>query len=345
MNAVLEILASGAGASVQDRGRFGHRRIGVPWSGALAPDLLAIANRLAGNATDAPAIECFEGGQCFAAGDAPVRVAVAGDAELELECDGERRRIAAWRSLRLAPGETVRIRAVRDGRVAMLAVADIEVAHVLGSASVHARSGLGGHWLAAGERISAQAAPQGPERVLDAPPGTDVAPFRVIPGPQADYFEATVFDAFLATEYRVAPAADRMGMRLDGPTIAHRSGVAPEIVSDAIVPGAIQVPGHGQPIVLLADAQTAGGYPKIATVISADLGRLATRRPGDVVRFAAVDAVAGEVAAREHAARLDAWLAAIRPLPADGADLDALYSVNLVGGVIDALAPPEPTAD
>ena len=105
------------------------------------------------------------------------------------------------------------------------------------------------------------------------------------------------------------------------------------------------MPGHGQPIVLLADAQTAGGYPKIATVISADLGRLATRRPGDVVRFAAVDAVAGEVAAREHAARLDAWLAAIRPLPADGADLDALYSVNLVGGVIDALAPPEHTAD
>src|SRR5690606_1478597 len=100
---------------------------GVPWSGTLAPELLMIANRLVGNADGAPGIECFSGGQAFSAGDAPVRVAVTGEAELEIEAAGAVRHVPAWQSLRLLPGETLRIRAVHDGRVALLAVAGIEV--------------------------------------------------------------------------------------------------------------------------------------------------------------------------------------------------------------------------
>lgn len=328
MSAALIVTAAGTAASMQDRGRFGHRRIGVPWSGTLAPELLAIANRLVGNAEGAPGIECFSGGQAFTAGDDAVRLAVAGDAELVIESGGIARHTHAWQSLRLLPGETVRIRAIHDGRVALLALAGISVPKVLGSASAHTRSGLGGGWLAAGARIDCAAAAVQPEWRLDDVPTTDDAPIRVIAGPQAEHFTAEAWNTFLNAEYRIGQAADRMGMRLEGPTLQHRDVASRDIVSDAAIPGAIQVPGHGQPIVLLADAQTAGGYPKIACVISADLQRLATRRPGETVRFARIDAAAGEAAARAAHAALQARLESLRRLTVEGIDLAALYPEN-----------------
>lgn len=327
MSATLIVTAPGTAASIQDRGRFGHRRIGVPWSGTLAPDLLTIANRLVGNQDGAPAIECFSGGQAFTATEA-VRVAVAGGAEIEIESGGLIRHVPAWQSHRLLAGETLRIRAVQDGRVVLLGVCGIEVPLVLGSASAHARSGLGGSWLTAGEHILCAAANAAPELQLADPPVPSDAPYRVIAGPQHEHFGAQAWDTFLSGEYRIGQAADRMGMRLEGPTLRHRDAASTDIVSDAIVPGAIQVPGHGQPIVLLADAQTAGGYPKIATVISADLPRLATRKPGETVRFACVDAATGEQAARTAAAELEARLAHLRRLTAEGIDLAALYPDN-----------------
>jgi allophanate hydrolase len=110
-------------------------------------------------------------------------------------------------------------------------------------------------------------------------------------------------------------------------------------VSDATVPGSIQVPGNGQPIVLLADAQTAGGYAKIATVISADLARVAHSRPGAVLRFAAVDAAEGARLARAAETATRAMLAAIRPLRGDGVDEHALYTENLISGTVHVLAP------
>mgnify|MGYP005748437979 CR=1 FL=1 len=328
MNAALVVTAPGTAACIQDLGRFGHRRIGVPWSGTLAPELLAIANRLVGNEDGAPGIECFAGGQAFTAGDAAVRVAVAGDAELEVEAHGVVRHVPAWQSLRLLPGETLRIRALHDGRVALLALAGADVPKALGSASAHARSGLGGGWLAAGTRIECAAAPVQPEWRLDDVPMTTDAPIRVIAGPQMEHFTAETWNTFLNAEYRIGQAADRMGMRLDGPTLAHRDAASRDIVSDAVIPGAVQVPGHGQPIVLLADAQTAGGYPKIACVISADLPRLATRKPGEAVRFACVDAATGEAAARAAHAALQTRLAKLRRLTAEGIDLAALYPEN-----------------
>lgn len=328
MNAALIVTAPGTAASIQDFGRFGHRRIGVPWSGTLAPDLLAIANRLVGNADGAPAIECFSGGQAFTAADAAVRAAVAGHAELLIESGGISRHAPAWQSLRLLPGETLRIRALKDGRVALLAVAGVVVPTVLGSASAHTRSGLGGAWLAAGARIECAAAPLQPEWRLDDAAAASDAPIRVIAGPQVDHFTPSAWQTFLNAEYRIGQAADRMGMRLEGAALEHRDAASRDIVSDAVLPGAIQVPGHGQPIVLLADAQTTGGYPKIATVISADLPRLATRKPGDTVRFTGVAAAAGEQAAREAAGALAARLAKLHRLTAEGIDLAALYPDN-----------------
>jgi allophanate hydrolase subunit 2 len=127
-----------------------------------------------------------------------------------------------------------------------------------------------------------------------------------------------------------------MGLRLDGPALRHRHGW--DIVSDAIATGAIQVPGSGQPIVLLADHQTTGGYPKIATVISADLAIVGRRRPGDALRFAAVSVEEAEVIARDAEGRLAALVAALAPVPeGSGVDLAPLYGDNLISGVVNAI--------
>ena len=339
-SAELEILAPGAYASLQDGGRRGYRHIGVPWAGVLDARLMRIANTLVGNAEGAPVIECFDGGLQVAARGAAVRVAVAGDAVIELERDGERRPLPAWRSVTLAAGEILRIRRLGSGRIAMLAVAGLAVPAVMGSASTYARAALGGLdgcALTNGARLPLAPPGAGPERVLSTPPAPDDGPIRVVPGPQADHFPAAALDALTAGEYRVTTDADRMGVRLDGPVLGHL-GVR-EIVSDATVPGSIQVPGKGQPIVLLADAQTAGGYPKIATVIGPDLPRVAACRPGQTVRFAAVSGAEGERIARTTEAETRALLAAIRPPVADGVDVAALYSANLVSGMVHALVP------
>jgi allophanate hydrolase len=164
-------------------------------------------------------------------------------------------------------------------------------------------------------------------------------PIRVVLGPQADFFDADAQAAFLAGGWTVTPDADRMGVRLAGTPLQHNAR-GKEIVTDATVPGSIQVPGNGQPLVLLADGQTAGGYPKIATVASADLPRLALAPPGSVLRFAAVSVDEAEDAARAQAAALARLLAGIEPLALDGdIDLAALSTCNLVSGIIDALAP------
>jgi allophanate hydrolase subunit 2 len=171
---------------------------------------------------------------------------------------------------------------------------------------------------------------------LDAPEET--GPIRVMLGPQDDYFSQETIRTFLEAEFAVSPQADRMGFQLTGPTLAHAKGF--NIVSDGIVDGHIQVPGNGQPIVLMRDRQTAGGYPKIATIISADLARFGQLRPGSGVRFRAVQRHEAVAAAR----RLKEWMAALpdalEPLRF-ALTTEHLLSRNLVGGVVDAQASQE----
>lgn len=341
MNAApqLEVVSAGAYASLQDLGRQGYRRVGVPWAGVLDARLMRIANALVGNDEGAPVIECFDGGLALAARGGAVRLAVAADAVTEFDSAGERRTLAAWRSLTLAEGDVLRVRRLERGRIAAIAVEGLALPKVLGSASTYTRAALGGvdgRALAAGVRLPVEAASARQEQVLADVPRTPAGPIRVIAGPQADHFSAATLEAFASAEYRVTAEADRMGVRLEGPLLAHLG--APEIVSDATVPGSIQVPGNGQPIVLLADAQTAGGYPKIATVIGADLARLAASRPGQVLHFALVDALEGECLARAAEAETRALLAALRPFLPGGIDEAALYSCNLVTGIVHALA-------
>ena len=350
MNTWVEITAPGALVTVQDLGRSGWRRFGVPLAGALDSGLLRIANRLAGNADASSALEFFLLGPRFLAIDAPVQLAFAGDFSVTLLHADERRVLASWRSMTLQPGDALQVGALRSGRVGYIALAGLAVAPVLGSASTYARArlgGMGGRALAAGDRLTVAAVAAGPpggatvERVLRTPPTASDGSIRVVIGPQDDHFDGAALAVFFDGAYRLSRDADRMGLRLEGPPLRHRPDKGAEIVSDAAVPGSIQVPGNGQPIVLLADGQTVGGYPKIATVASADLARLASAPVGTVLRFAAVTVAEAEALARAHEAALLRHLAAIAPLTlVEGIDIVALYDSNLVSAMIDALQPP-----
>jgi len=346
VTATLEIVSPGALATIQDPGRIGWRRFGVPRAGALDPALLRIANALVGNADGAAAIEFFAAGPTLKAADEPVQLGFAGDFPITLQrANGERKQLDAWRSVTLQPGETLRIGSSRTARGGIVAVRGLIIPAVLGSTATYTRArlgGQGGRALAAGDKLAAASLPlhgcaAPADRRLPRPPAADRRPIRVVSGPQADHFDAATLAAFFAADYRVSTDADRMGVRLQGPALVHNARGA-EIVSDATVPGSIQVPGNGQPIVLLADGQTAGGYPKVATVISADLPRLALAPVGASVRFEAVDVAQAETLAREREAEMRRLLATIEPLAMDGdIDLTAIYAANLVSGMIDAL--------
>jgi biotin-dependent carboxylase-like uncharacterized protein len=252
-----------------------------------------------------------------------------------VQIDGEQQRIPSGRSILLPRGSTVRVIIVAPTMSAMLAVAGgIAVPVVMGSRSTYARAKLGGfngRTLQAGDCLpvdSDLALLDGPDQHVDArlPMPTAV---RVVLGPQDDYFTDSAISAFLSTPYTITTASDRMGHRLSGAKLAGTKGY--NIASDSVPPGAIQVPGDGQPIILLADRQTTGGYPKIATVISADLPALGRVGPGAVLRFAAVTVAAAEVAAHD-AARLQASWRAIA-VGGDTIDAARLYDANLISGV------------
>jgi len=208
---------------------------------------------------------------------------------------------------------------------------------VLGSASTYARAAIGGLEGRALRRedvvpLAITRASLGPE--LRAPRLSSAGgekSIRVILGPQQEYFTEEAVTALLNGEFRVSKDADRMGMRLDGPLLQHCAGW--DLVSDGIATGSIQVPGSGQPIILLADHQTTGGYPKIATVISADLPVVGRRRSGDAIRFVAVSIETAEGLYREQERWLAELIAGLEPLPRNRLDLTSLYGNNLISGV------------
>ncbi|NML25298.1 5-oxoprolinase subunit C family protein [Zoogloea dura] len=333
MNAWLEIVSPGLGVSVQDAGRSGHRAIGVPLSGALDPTGLAAANLLAGNEAGAAGLEVLLAGPVLRAVDAPLRIALGGSlAGRLIPRDGPPRPVAAWSALTLQAGDTLHL--VNAPGAGYLAVSGgLQVMPALGSRASYPRAGLGPPPLQAGQRLPCRQATDRAQPDLQAdsllhPDG----PIRVIPGPQAGHFTPSALATFLSEPYRIGQQRDRMGIRLDGPPLAH-SELGADIVSDGVAPGAIQVPADGRPILLLADCQTVGGYPKIATVIRADLPRIAHLQAGDSLRFAAVDARQAAAARADLASRLQAWQASIRPR-GGLTDSAALLAANLAGAAV-----------
>lgn len=330
MSAGLEIRSPGLGVSIQDGGRHGYRHIGVPLSGALDPVFLAAANGLLGNPAGAAGLEVLLAGPLLQALDAPVRIALAGTmGARRIGPSGASQAVPAWSTLSLQPGEQLQVGSPRG--VGYIAVeGGLLTPPMLGSCSTYARAGL----IHAATTLPCCAARgQGGER-RNVALRHESGPIRVIPGPQDDHFTAAALDHFYTGPFRVTRQRDRMGLRLAGPALAHNQRGA-DILSDGVTPGAIQVPADGQPILLLADCQTVGGYPKIATVIRADLPRLAHLQPGDEIRFRAVDADEAAAARSALARRLSDWLASARQIPA-GSDPDSavLLAANLAGAAV-----------
>lgn len=339
--AVIEMLEVPLPTSIQDAGRPGYRHLGVPLSGALDAEWLAIANALAGNPPTAAAIEIRLLGPRLRA-TSPLTVALAGDFAASIEDGGGNRRAAGnWRSHTLAANEILDTGKLKSS-IGYLAVhGGFDLPAVLGSRSTYARAGFGGldgRALGAGDCLKVGAGDTPFLLRLPLAPRLSDGPLRVIPGPQREYFTDAAWVRFLSAEFTVSRAADRMGLRLDGPRLEHDPVRGADIVSDAVTPGAIQVPGDGRPIVLLADCQTVGGYPKIATVIGADLPRLGHAQPGQTLRFVEVDMAQALAARRDAAAALAELIAGIARGDAEF-NLDALYSANLIDGVINAEHP------
>ena len=284
-----EVLSPGAFTTIQDLGRYGYQKYGVSISGAMDRFSLRVANLLAGNDEGEAAVEAaIIGPRLKSLGK--IRVAITG-ADLSPEIDGKPAPL--WRILDVPEGGILSFGGAKSGCRAYLAISGgVDFPIVMGSRSIHTRSNLGGNGraLAKGDVLKIKESGIRNQESGAYPLPEGLIPVygrkwkvRVVLGPQNDYFTPRGIETFLNSEYEITPQADRMGYRLKGPKIEHKSG--PDIFTDATPPGSIQVPGDGMPIILLADGQTTGGYSKIAAVISVDQDLLAQARPGDRVRF------------------------------------------------------------
>lgn len=331
----LIISSIGPASSIQDSGRPGSQRYGLTPSGAIDLLSLAAANCLVGNAPFAATIEIGPFGASFTARDGAVRVALTG-APRNADIDG--RAVAFDTSATLKDGETLTLGFARGGAFSYFAIeGGIEGEAMFGSLSVNARAGLGSPYprpLQAGDELHVANASTAPERRIEVPRTSD-GPIRVVMGPQDDEFDEENKALFLNSEWRISATSDRMGYRLEGPAIKHLHGH--NIVSDGTVNGSIQVPGNGAPIVLMPDRGTTGGYPKIATVISADFGRLAQLPAGTGFRFKAVSMADAQDAARKFANALRSLPDRLASVEGVELNLEALHGANVAGSAVNAV--------
>jgi biotin-dependent carboxylase-like uncharacterized protein len=334
MNPALIIRQAGPGVTLQDGGRSGYLRFGVTGAGPMDPLALATANLAAGMPADAAAIEVSLGGLDLSVEGRAVAMAVAGGS-FRITLDG--RPLPPAARFTLEPGAMLSIRSGEAGAWCYLAIAGrFDLPPVLGSLSTHSRSGLGGlegRMLRAGDRLpllAAQPAGEAPHALVVPWLDRSGTGIRVVLGPQDDFFDAEEIAAFLKGPWRISARADRMAYLLEGPKLSHSKGF--NIVSDGITHGAIQVPGEGQPIVLMADRQPTGGYPKIATIIGPDLGKIAQFRPGSRFQFTAVS-LGEAVAARRKEAEALAKGIKSTPLVRTVFTSDFLLGTNLISGV------------
>jgi biotin-dependent carboxylase-like uncharacterized protein len=333
----LRILQPGVAATLQDGGRLGYQRFGVPVSGALDAISSRIANIIAGNPPDCACVEILGAGLTVKVEEDSVLIAVAGAAQRLALDDGKAViQIAPFQGVMAKRGDIVRFGPPTDGAVYYVAVAGgFDVPPVLGSRSTYRRAGIGGlegRALQAGDLLPLAIEAAGDRRrfaldvELKAP-----RDLRVMRGPNAGHFSEDAFKRLFSSPYTISAASDRMGLRLQGPAV--NPAITAEMPSQGTTAGGMQVAADGQPILLLADRQTTGGYPRIATVIGADIAAAGRLAAGMTVRF---QEVGREEALHALQAQRD-WLASLpgqlRPLPDSQLSAEHLLSHNLIGGV------------
>jgi len=297
----IRIVDGGLQSTVQDPGRPGHAHIGVSACGAADPLALAVGNWLVGNPEDAPAVEMTLLGGTLVF-EAEATIAVTGS-DFSPRLDGAA--LPLWTGVEVAAGQTLALGPTRGGaRCTVCVRGGIGGARVLGSASTHVTSGLGGldgRALRRGDVLPAgePAASPGRGRTFDPAVASRLQErnrIRVTAGAQWDLFTSAARSALFAAPYRVSEDSSRMGLRLAGAALsARRQG---EMITEGVSLGALQVPGDGQPIISFVEHQTTGGYPQIACVIAADLHRLGQLRPRDEVRFTRVSLAEADAALR-----------------------------------------------
>lgn len=307
MTAVLSIRFAGPHVSVQDGGRPGLMRFGVPGSGAMDRRALVAANLALGNPPGAAAVEVSLGGLVLDCLSGSLGYAVAGGGFIVAH-EG---RHASWRVATLRAGERLTIRPGPWGSWCYLALAGaLQVPKWLDSAATHALSGLGGGRLAAGMEMTVAGTRDAMARTIPCPVSARPRHIaRVTLGPQERFFGAEARAALLEGPWRMTEAWDRMGVRLAGPDIAPTGPL--DMPSEGVLRGAVQVAGDGVASILLADHQTTGGYPKIATVLDCDLDALVQLRPRDRLAFRPVTAAEAVAAARVTAAADRRYFAAL----------------------------------
>jgi len=308
----LKITNPGPLTTLQDSGRFGFGAYGVAPSGAVDSFSLRVANRLVGNQEDDAGLEMTFAGSAATA-LSKIAIALTG-ADMQPQING--RPVPNWHSLVMEKGDRLSFKGIRSGLRTYLALGGgLSAKKVLGSRSTNLQArfgGLSGRPLMKGDILSAQDPHLHLKSEGTALPVRSIpvywknTPLRIISGPQEHDFDPEMLSAFQQAAYRVTEKLDRTGIRLTGPVIKEKAGLEPSIISEGVVSGAIQIPGDGQPIIILNETVT-GGYRKIATVIAADLPRLGQLGPEDTVRFipvslkaaqdalAAIEAVIGSI--------------------------------------------------
>lgn len=301
------VITPGSFTTVQDKGRYGYQHVGIPVSGVLDSFACRAANLLVGN---------FEGSAVLETTIAGPQLAVLKETDIaltgaEMEAKLNYKPIENWKTIRVMPGDVLTFQQVKSGCRGYMAVSGgIEVPEVMGSMSTYVGGKIGGYDgrpLKKGDIVRrGDGSPLDTPRHLPKkwiPRYPDKIILRTVAGPQDDHFDEGLAKLF-QSEFLVTPKADRMGYRLQGTPIEHRENVPKSIISEPTMPGGVQIPADGQPIILLVE-QTVGGYTKIATVISSDIPKIAQATPGDRVCFEKIDLDTAHQLYREQQQKLE----------------------------------------
>ena len=304
---MITVVHPGMMTTVQDEGRWDYLAFGMPRAGVMDRYAARMANVLCGNSLAAAVLEMtLLGGEYRF--ESAGRIAICG-AAMDAKING--RPVGLWQAIDVQPGDDLELGFALSGCRTYLAVSGgIDVPAVMGSRSTYTKAtvgGVAGRALKAGDTLTAGAAAVA-NAALAMPPAwvpqyTDTIELRIMAGPQDDLFEAEALALLCSGEYKVTNDADRMGYRLEGAALKHKGKA--DIVSDALCRGAVQVPGNGQPIIMMADCGTTGGYTKIATVIGPDFSRIAQAKPDDVVKFRLCSDAEAVAALREEELRYE----------------------------------------